>query len=93
LCRIVAAQVGDLADDLGLGLVRRVVRLGRTVSQAVLAELLVAVPPLVEGRAGDPVVAARRRDVAGHLVGVAKDGQAVPDLALLLSLVHGASRS
>ena len=49
---IVLAQVDDLADDLGLGRVRRVQRRRGTVPQAVLAELLVAAEPLVEGLAG-----------------------------------------
>jgi hypothetical protein len=90
---VMPPQVDDLADDLNAGGVWRVQRLRRAVSQPGLAELLVAVQPLVEGRPGDPVVPTRRRDVPGHLLGVAKHRQAVPDYALLLSLVHRASPS
>ena len=53
-----------------------------------LAQLLVAVAPLVEHSLADAVVAARRRNTAGHLLRVAKHRQTMPDLALLLSLVQ-----
>ena len=61
---------------------------GWEIAQALRTQIVESVPPLLEHGPADPVVAACRRDVAGDLLGVAKHGQAMPDLALLLSIVH-----
>jgi hypothetical protein len=59
-----------------------------TVPQTGLAELLVAMQPLVERRAADPVIPARQRDVARHLLSVTEHRQPMPNLALLFPFVH-----
>lgn len=59
------------------------------ITEAGLAELVVAALPSVEALSTDPVVPAGRRDVPAHLLGMAQHRHAVPDLALLFSVVHG----
>jgi hypothetical protein len=85
---IVRPQVDDLADDLGVGLAGAVVGPAGPVAQALLAVLLEAGEPLVERGPADAVVAAGRRDVAGHLGRVTEHRQPVTDLALLFPFVH-----
>jgi len=58
------------------------------ITQPLGAQLAEPIPPLVEQGAADAVVVARRRDVARDLPGVAKHRQAMPNLALLLSVVR-----
>ncbi len=86
---ILLAQVDDVAHHFGVGLMRARSGPARAIPQTFLAEVLVLAQPLVEGRPADPVVAARGRHTPRHLLSVAKNRQAMPDLALLLSFVHG----
>jgi len=52
-----------------------------------------ATTPFVEHLAADAVVPARRRDVPAEFLGMTEHRQTVPDLALLLSIVHQTSLS
>ena len=84
---IVLAQLHDLLDHLPLRRGGAVMGTRAAVTQPLGAQLVESVPPLVKRRPADAVVAARRRRVARDLLGVAKRRQAMPDLALLLSIV------
>ena len=85
---VVLAQTHDPLDHLALGRGGAVMGPRAAVTQPLGGQLVESVAPLVEEGAADALVAARRCDVAGDLLGVAKHRQAVPDLALLLSVVH-----
>jgi hypothetical protein len=71
--------------------VRAPVRRRRAIPQVLLAELLEAVQPLVKRRPTDAVAAAGRRHVSGDVLDMPQDCQAMPNLALLVSFVHGVS--
>src|SRR5215211_134669 len=73
---VVLAQVDDLADDLGAGLVGADPGSAGPVAQPVQAEFVVAAAPFVERLPADAVVAAGQGDVAGDLFSVAQDRQA-----------------
>jgi hypothetical protein len=53
-----------------------------------LAFVLIAAPPPVEALAGNPEIKTRRRHAPGHFLSVTEHRQAMPDLPLLLSVVH-----
>ena len=78
---VVLAQIEDLADHLGLGGVRAHLGPFRTRPETFFAELLVALLPVVEGLAGNPVIPAGHRDVPGHFLGMVEDRQAPFHLA------------
>ena len=84
------AQAHDPLDHIAFGGSGAVIAPRAAVPQPARAGLLAAIPPLAQRRRADAVVGARRRDVARYLLGVAKHRQAMPDLALLLSIVHQA---
>ncbi len=65
-----------------------VVRPARVVPQPGFSLGLQGTYPPVEGGPGGPVVAAGRCDVAAHFLGVLDHRKAMPDQALLLTLIH-----
>src|SRR5215217_214307 len=73
---VVLAQVEDLANDLGAGLVGVDPGAAGPIPQPVQAELVEAASPFVEHLAADAVVPAGQGDVAGDLFSVAQDGEA-----------------
>jgi hypothetical protein len=85
------AQVDDLADDLGAGLVGADPRATGPIPQPVQAQLVEAAPPFVEHLAADAVIAAGQGDVTGDLLGVAQDRQAPLGHPGQLLLGHGVS--
>src|SRR5262249_4916153 len=85
---IALPQVDDLPDDLGTGLMRAGLRPPRPVPQRVSPARLITATPLVEGLPGDPVVAARQRNVPGDLLGMTQDGQSPGRVLVPLTFVH-----
>ena len=81
------AQANDLAHYVDLGGFRAAVGIARAVPQTVPALFLVEMLPSVDHLPADPEVAAGSGHVAGDLLGVLQDRQAVlgPPLELPLT--------